>query len=92
MTLPKITPPPAASAPEGDGRGPYGYGRPAHGSDSTARYRFAPNETILPTTTAERIFHPPASGDEIEQSASAAPPRVGAGQSIAPETEEGAGS
>ena len=43
MTLPKITPLSGNAErelPEGDERGRYGFGRPAHGTDPNARYHF----------------------------------------------------
>jgi len=41
MTLPKIHSVPTIDIAErGDVRGPYGYGRAAHGSDPRATYRF----------------------------------------------------
>ena len=67
MTLPRVAPMPSVPTAQGDNRGPYGYGRAAHGSDPQARYQFVPNETILPTTTTERVLHPTAAGNEIEQ-------------------------
>lgn len=48
MTLPRIATLPldATAAQQGDARGAYGYGRPAHGSDPQATYRFEPPANV----------------------------------------------
>jgi hypothetical protein len=53
MTLPKVQPITALrNIPEpGDTRGPFGYGRPAHGSDPHATYVFSPEDVAHTAAT-----------------------------------------
>jgi hypothetical protein len=48
MALPKVEPNPQirATAGEGDVRGPFGFGRPAHGSDPLSEYGFVHDDVV----------------------------------------------
>lgn len=59
MTLP-IVRDPVAEAPDGDLRGPYGFGRHAHGSDPDARFGFDRAPHPLPAKGAPAMPVAPA--------------------------------
>ena len=85
MTLPKVSPIVSVltPTPEGDGRGRYGYGRPAHGSDPRAAYAFEPKDLVVPLQATDPAAIAPAAA--VVDSASLFEPDAFTGEMIDPE-------